>query len=141
MDARVSWDALHDGRAYALVSNRWRILMMITTSDHMLHGTLTLTNVSEHVVHRSSDGMETIHAAMAAMLLTSYAHVACVNASLHMYMCQRRLLHTWFMLGLNASPCSSRCRRRRNFELLAMGCHARMGFRRRSPLGCHIASE
>ena len=96
MDVRVSRDAFHDGCAYALVSTIWRILMMITTSDHMLHGTLTLTNVSEHVVHRSSDGMEMIHAAMAAMLSTSYAHVACVIVALHMYMCQWRLLHTWF---------------------------------------------
>ena len=58
MDVRALWDAIHDGRAYALVSNLWLILMMITTLDRMLHGTLTLTNVSEHVVHRSSDGME-----------------------------------------------------------------------------------
>ena len=90
MDVRALWDALHDGHTYARV-----LMMMTTTSDHMLHGTLTLTNVSEHVVHRSSDGMEMIHAAMAAMLLTSYAHVACVIVSLHMYVCQWRLLHTW----------------------------------------------
>lgn len=96
MDVRAIWDALHDGRAYARVSTRCRILMMITTSDHMLHDTLTLANVSEHVVHRSSDGMEMIHAAMGNMLSTSYAHVACVIVALHMYMCQWRLLHTWF---------------------------------------------
>ena len=96
MDVRVSWDAIHDGRAYALVSSICRILMMITTLDHMLHGTVTLTNVSEHVVHRSLDVMEMIHAAMGAMLFTSYAHVAFANVSLHMYMCQWPLLHTWF---------------------------------------------
>ena len=89
MDVRALWDALHDGHMYA------RVLMMFTTSDHMLHGTLTLTNVSEHVVHRSSDGMEMIHAAVGNMLSTSYAHVACVIVALHMYMCQWRLLHTW----------------------------------------------
>lgn len=32
--------ALHDGRVYGT------LLMMITTSDHMLHDTLTLANVS-----------------------------------------------------------------------------------------------
>ena len=132
MDVRALWDALHYGHTYA------RVLMMITTSDHMLHGTLTLTNVSEHVVHRSSDGMEMIHAAMAAMLLTSYAHVACVIVALHMYMCQWRLLHTWCQWRLNANPCSSRFRMQIDLDLLAMDWHS---FRRRSPLGCHIASE